>query len=131
MALPQALAKWWRDWTEGTRFEDCAEWDVERMAKDTGVSPAELRRLVNLGEDSADLLVQRMAALDLDRSEVSATAPKTLQDLQRVCSFCKDHRRCALDLARDSADPAWKDYCPNVGTLLALDAMPWAARKEW
>jgi len=101
------------------------------MAKDTGVSPAELRRLVNLGEDSADLLVQRMAALDLDRGEVSATAPKTLQDLQRVCSFCKDHRRCALDLARDSADPAWKNYCPNVGTLLALDAMPWAARKEW
>jgi len=79
MALPQALAKWWRGWTEGNRFEDCTEWDVERMANDTGVSPIELRRLANLGEDSADLLVQRMAALDLDRGEVSAAVPKTLQ----------------------------------------------------
>ena len=131
MALPQALAKWWQDWTEGKRFEDCTDWEVERMAKDTGVSPAELRRLVDLGEGSADLLLDRMAALDLDRREVSATVPGTFQDLQRVCSFCKDHRRCALDLARDAADPAWKEYCPNVGTLQALDEMPWAARKEW
>ena len=131
MALPQAIAKWWRDWTEDNRFENCADCDVERMAKDAGVSPAELRRLANLGEDSANLLLDRMAALNLDRAEVSATAPETLQDLQRVCSFCKDHRRCALDLARDATDPAWKDYCPNVSTLLVLDAMPWAARKEW
>jgi hypothetical protein len=131
MALPQALAKWWQDWTEGDRLESCPDREVERMAKDTGVSAAELRCLANMGEDSADLLLQRMAALDLDRNEVSATVPATFQDLQRVCSFCKDHRRCALDLARHRADPAWKDYCPNVGTLLALDAMPWAARKEW
>jgi len=131
MSVPQALAKWWHDWTEGDRFEDCADREVERMAKDTGVSPAELRRLEKLGPDSADLLLQRMAALDLDRNEIAATVPGTFQDMQRVCSFCKAHRRCALDLARHSADPTWKDYCPNVGTLLALDAMPWAARREW
>jgi hypothetical protein len=131
MALPQALAKWWQNWTAGNRFENCSDWDVEQMAKDIGVSSDELRRLASLGEDSADLLLARMAALHLDRSEVSASVPEILQDLRRVCSFCKDHRRCALDLARNSADPAWKQYCPNVGTLLALDAMPWAARKEW
>ena len=34
-------------------------------------------------------------------------------------------------LARDSADPAWQDYCPNAATLMALNALPWRARREW
>ena len=42
---------------------------------------------------------------------------RTFQDLQRVCAMCESHRRCARDLARDSAIPAWKDYCPNAATL--------------
>jgi len=131
MALPQVLVKWWRSWTEGDQFEDCTKWEVERMAKDVGVSPAELRGLANLGANSADLLLHRMAALDLDREEVSMTAPMTFQEMQRVCSFCQHHRHCARDLARQAADPAWREYCPNVATLLALDAMPWAVRREW
>jgi len=35
------------------------------------------------------------------------------------------------DLARDATDPGWQDYCPNVTTLKALDAMPWLSRREW
>ena len=65
-----------------------------------------------------------MAALDLDPEEVSQTEPRTFQDLQRVCTLCDDHRRCARDLSRNSAIPAWKDYCPNAETLMALSAMP-------
>jgi Family of unknown function (DUF6455) len=88
-------------------------------------------RLANLGPDSADLLLRRMAALDLDRNEVSRTEPRTFQDLQRVCTMCNHHRRCRGDLARDADDPAWHDYCPNAATLMALDALPWRARSEW
>src|SRR5262249_2242005 len=73
---------------------------------------------------------RRMAALDLDRNEVSRTEPRTFQDLQRVCTMCNHHRRCSRDLARDSADPAWEDYCPNAATLMALNALPWRARTE-
>ncbi|SRR6266508_2063779 len=109
----------------------CGEDEVERMAKDIGVSASELRRLATLGPDSADLLLRRMAALDLDRKEVSRTEPRTFQDLQRVCTMCNSHRRCKRDLARDSADPAWQDYCPNATTLMALNALPWRARAEW
>ena len=36
-----------------------------------------------------------------------------------------------VDLARDPADPAWQDYCPNAATLTALNALPWRARSEW
>ena len=127
-SLTKAVSQWWREWIRrgSARFElKC------RMAKDIGVSPSELRRLANLGPDSADLLLRRMAALDLDRNEVSRTEPRTFQDLQRVCTMCNHHRRCRGDLARDADDPAWHDYCPNASTLMALNALPWRARSEW
>ena len=61
-------------------------------------------------------------ALGLDPIAVSAAAPPTFRDLQRICSFCERPRRCLGDLARDPAIPAWKDYCPNTKTLMALHA---------
>jgi hypothetical protein len=134
-SLTKAVSQWWREWIRrgSARFElkCCGEEEVERMAKDIGVSPSELRRLANLGPDSADLLLRRMAALDLDRNEVSRTESRTFQDLQRVCTMCNHHRRCRGDLARDADDPAWHDYCPNASTLMALNALPWRARSEW
>jgi len=72
-----------------------------------------------------------MAALGLDPVEVSKIESQTFRDLQRVCSFCRSHRRCLRDLARDPGKPEWKDYCPNVETLMALDTMPWPSRREW
>ena len=128
----QTILQWCRDWTEGgSPLQCCGEETVERIAKDVGVSVPELRRLANLGSESADLLLHRMEVLDLDRNEVSQTTPETLRDLQRTCSMCESHRRCARDLARDSAIPAWKDYCPNAATLIALNALPWSSRREW
>jgi hypothetical protein len=134
-SLTKAVSQWWREWSRRgfARFElkCCGEEEVERMAKDVGVSPSELRRLAKLGPHSADLLLRRMAALDLDRNEVSRTEPRTFQDLQRVCSMCNHHRRCRGDLARDADDPAWKEYCPNAATLMVLNALPWRTRSEW
>ena len=134
-SLIKAVSKWWRQLARrgSARFElkCCGEEEVERMAKDIGLSSSELRRLASLGPDSADLLLRRMAALDLDRNEVSRTEPRTFQDLQRVCTMCNHHRRCRGDLARDADDPTWHDYCPNASTLMALNALPWRARSEW
>ena len=134
-SLIKAVSQWWRELTRrgSARFElkCCGEEEVERMAKDIGLSSSELRRLASLGPDSADLLLRRMAALDLDRNEVSQTEPRTFQDLQRVCTMCSHHRRCRGDLVRDADDPAWHDYCPNASTLMALNALPWRARNEW
>jgi transposase-like protein len=33
--------------------------------------------------------------------------------------------------ARDPANRAWNDYCQNGLTLMPLDALPWASRREW
>jgi len=105
--------------------------EVERIARDVRMTPAELRAIAKRGPEAADLLLRRMAALDLDPAEVSQVGPQTFRDLQRVCSLCESKRRCARDLARDSAMPAWQDYCPNAQTLIALDVLPWTSRREW
>jgi len=130
----EAIRQWYRNWSgrSATReFEYCGAEAIERMAHDVGISAGELRDLTRKGSESADLLLCRMTALDLDQTEVLRTEPQTFQDLQRVCTMCESHKRCARDLARDSANPVWNDYCPNAGTLMALNGHPWAARREW
>jgi len=125
----------WRKWRgANTRLSDlvcCGEYEVERMAHDLGMPVSELRKIAKHGPEAADLLVRRMAVLDLDCKEVAATAPGVFQDLQRLCTLCESHRQCARDLTRKPTDKAWEDYCPNVALLKLLDALPWAARNEW
>jgi len=130
----KALSQWLRAWARNRsalELRCCGEEEVERIARDIGMSASELRKVAALGPGSADLLLRRMAALDLDRKEVSQTEPRTFQDLQRVCTMCNSKRRCKRDMARDSDDPVWQDYCPNATTLMALNALPWRARSDW
>ena len=129
----EVVSQWWQSWTSNAPASDlacCAEGEVERIAKDIGMPASEIRRLANLGPESAELLSRRMAALQLDRKEVAQTHPQTFRDLQRVCTLCESHRQCARDLSRDSGDPGWEDYCPNAATLRALNARPRASRRE-
>jgi len=128
------IAQWFRGWTQKNATSELkcmGDEIVERMARDVGVTAPELRALARLGPDAAELLRRRMTALDLDQREVRCVEPAALQDLQRVCSLCSHHRRCAHDLAQDPDNPAWKDYCPNAETLAALSAEPWETRSEW
>lgn len=129
-----AVPKWIRRRSRGNALEALrsrCEKELERAARESGVSISEFRKLTRLGPNAPDLLERRMAALDLNPSEVAETAPRTFHNLQRVCSLCEKHGRCLRDLARDPSNPAWEDYCPNAATLMALDAMPWASRREW
>jgi hypothetical protein len=125
----QAFLQWLTHFR--SRFVFCSDEDVERMAHDLGICTIELRQLASKGPESADLLLARMNALDLNQGEVARREPATFQDLQRVCTMCDCHRRCARDLERDPLDRTWQDYCPNATTLKALDAQPWAVRREW
>jgi len=130
----RSLLNWCRAWIErgaGSDFGCCDEGDIERMARDMRMSASELRAVSKRGPNAADLLQCRMAALDLDSKEVTRTEPAAMRDLQRVCTLCKSHKRCAWDFARRAPLAAWDRYCPNTGTLTALNGMPWSARREW
>ena len=117
--------------TSESDFGCCDQAEVERMPRDIRMSASELRALAGKGPKAADLLLRRMAALDLDPKEVAWLEPAVSRDLQRVCSMCKSRRQCAWDFARRAPAAAWKSYCPNTGTLEALNGMPWTSRREW
>ena len=99
----RAILQWIRDRSRSDDLNDlqaCGEKEVERMARDAGLSAGEFRALASLGPNAPDLLERRMTMLDLDLVEVSAFEPQTVQDLQRVCSFCESHRRCVCETLR-------------------------------
>ena len=128
----EAVLRWLRGRAGGAAaLGDCDDMEIEQIAHDIGVSSGELGDLAKSDSHAADLLPQRMAALDLDPKEVEHVAPAIMRDMQRLCTLCQKHRQCARDLARDASDPVWKEYCPNLEPLTSLDAMPWAARNEW
>ena len=131
-SLPRAIWQWCLGLTGcQSTLGHCGEEGIERIAHDVGGSASELRALAKRGPQSADLLLRRMEALDLEQNEVAQIERATFQDLQRVCSMCDCKRRCACDLARKPVNPSWEDYCPNAQTLAALSTLPWAARQEW
>ena len=102
----------------------CDSAEVALIASDIGLSPRDLRRMVMLGPDSAKLLLRRMAVLHLDADALVESEPGVMRDLQRLCSTCASQKRCKRDLARDPENLAWQQYCPNEGTLVALQSTP-------
>ena len=126
------IKHWWRNWSgANSRLPElmcCGEDELERMAHDLGMPVSQFRRIAGYGPDAAALLFQRMAALNLGSDDVLTTAPGTLRDLQRVCTLCASHRKCARDLGRNPADSKWEDYCPNVAMLKLLDTLVSAER---
>lgn len=117
------VAGWWREWRQQrialAELEYCGS-EAERIARDVGLAPAELRVIAAKRPDAADLLPQRLAALQLDAGKIAFTEGAVLRDLQRVCTACDSKGRCARDLACNPSSSDWRDYCPNSDTLSSL-----------
>ena len=116
----QSILAWCRAWFKRSSESDfgcCDQAEIERMARDIRMSASELRAVAKKGPKAADLLQRRMAALDLDPKEVAWLEPAAFRDMQRVCTMCKSHRRCAWDFARRAPVSTWERYCPNTATL--------------
>ncbi len=116
--LLDPIRRYWQSERERAELAQCAPEDLERMAQDVGVDGVTLRALAARGPDAAHLLAVRMATLRLDPQQVAYREPATNCDLQRVCAFCREKRRCAADL--DAGRGGAPTYCPNAATLLAL-----------
>jgi len=104
------------------QFDGTDSYELTRIAKDVGLSPSELRQMAKLGPNAVKQLLDRMAALRLDPEVIAKTAPITMRDLQRLCSACARKKLCQRDLILDRDDPVWRQYCPNAGTLGALQS---------
>jgi len=119
-AILGVIADWWkRDRRHNTGLETLPEGEVARIAKDIGVSTADLRMLDRL-TDRPLALPRMMAALQLDPATVARRDPETFRDMQRVCAFCESKKRCERDLADGDAAIHFEAYCPNATTLREL-----------
>src|SRR5262245_36686470 len=116
-----AVAGWYRKWRQGLETADlgnCEPCDVERMARDVGLTTADLRALER--SDEPLLLPRMLAALKIDAGELGRTQPAALRDLQRVCTLCDSKRRCRSELAAGDAARTYEGFCPNALTLKTL-----------
>jgi hypothetical protein len=97
----------------------CDRQEVELIARELNVSPAELGALALMPSDSLELLTRRLSHAGLSEAQLAAAHPEVLRDLRRVCSQCNSRARCKRDLRHERrAFPS--KYCPNEQTLQAL-----------
>ena len=119
------IGHWWMRWrTHWTALADLVQHspaELERIARDVGVSAHELHVLAGKWPEAADPITRRAGALGLDAGEIGRKDPLVMRDLQRVCSLCGSEHECEHDLARDPNDPRWRGYCPNAVTFDALE----------
>jgi uncharacterized protein YjiS (DUF1127 family) len=117
------IAKWWRNLRDARsrlgELNGCGS-EAANIARDIGLSRADLYTIAAKRPDSADQLKRRLATLDIDEAALLRNDPRVARDLERVCSLCGQKRQCERDLARHPDDPVWRTYCPNTYTLDAL-----------
>ena len=122
-AIGRAL-DWWHEarerWARLDELRNLQPEQLELMAADVGVSPAELLEFAARANGTQGLLERRLAALQLDPEEIRKLSPMLLRDLQRTCSRCSEQQRCKDDMALSPLAPGWDSYCPNAGTLRTL-----------
>jgi hypothetical protein len=116
-----AIARWidrYRDMLDPERqFGTCTPEDVQAIAHDLAMTPADLRTLTRKGPEGARLLYKMLAALGADPKKLSKDDPMVMRDLQRLCVSCGYKRQCEHDLTEGHAAENYHDYCPNAYTL--------------
>lgn len=119
-----AIADWVRRYRSHVGHDDtfgrCNPDEVQQIAKDLGVSPAEIREIASKGPGAADLLQKMLVALGVAPETLMKRDPAVMRDLQRLCVSCTHKSRCQHDLAVGEAAERFHEFCPNAYTLDAL-----------
>ena len=93
--------------------------DLARMARELGVSEADLRPLLPTQADSMKRVGQALAARGIDAEALRRTDPARMRALARTCARCRSMVRCRIALATgDLSDAA--EYCDNVEAFATL-----------
>lgn len=91
--------------------------ELERLAKQLGMTPRGVHQLVDFGPDAVALLYRRLATLGITRADVERIASGLARDLERTCACCDRKQACKSDLDSRPDAPDWRDYCPNAIAL--------------
>jgi hypothetical protein len=93
--------------------------EASAIARDLGVSQMELRSLAMRDAGFPKLLKKMLSTLWIDEHVLQEANPTLLRNMQKVCTFCQNTRRCRRELREESASEHFHDYCPNAPNLYA------------
>jgi hypothetical protein len=94
--------------------------ELERVARELNVAPAELEMLVRRGSQGASELPEMLTALGIYETAVWRAEPALLRDMESVCSFCMHKRQCHQELASGAAATNYVEYRENADTIDTL-----------
>ena len=94
--------------------------ELERVARELNVTPADLERLMLQGSHGENELPYTLTALGIDETALRRAQPVLLRDMERVCSFCTHKRQCHEELAAGTAATNYVEYCENADTIDTL-----------
>jgi hypothetical protein len=118
-----AIADWVSDYRRAiglkNEFDICGPDEVMRMAKEIGVTPAQLHELAK-GSTDANLLKSMLVALRVDPKVLADMDPLIVRELKWLCITCGNKRRCKHELAKGTAAKHFHEFCPNA---LSLDEL--------
>lgn len=106
---------------EHREIDDLGQSELERLALDIGLFPAELRTSTGQNGDWVRLLEQRLEQFEFDKASLQTTHPKVVRDLEQTCSHCGSVSRCSKDFSRFASKNTISEYCSNTYTLQALE----------
>jgi len=113
-----ALSRWWYSWRsrrhQVEELNELPSTELHEIAHDANVATDDLISLAGKWPDSANLLVQRAAMLQVDLAKIPQPV---LNDMTKLCSLCAHRGQCRDDLTARSESSAWSDYCPNSEVL--------------
>jgi hypothetical protein len=91
--------------------------ELERVARELNVTPADLERLVRQVSRGANELPYTLTALGIDEAALRRAEPALLRDMERICSFCTHKRQCHQELTAGTAATNYVEYCENADTI--------------
>lgn len=99
---------------------------AEAIARDIGVVPSNLARLMAADREASKLYRPMMETLGLSPDAASRSQRTQLREIQITCSLCTTKRRCRKELAAHTAGQNLDAFCPN-----AVDLRRMAAERTW
>ena len=119
----------------------CQPSELNRIARDVGVSVSDLRIIAAAHPGPGELLPPRLQLLGLDADYIGCALTATHRDLERTCAMCTAWRRCARDLAKGDVQAGMDSYClcsPTIDALTvdraslppAMTCEPWLPRRQ-
>jgi len=119
--LTHTFSDWLKHRRELNEMRQLNTSELDRIAGDLRVSPADLNELVRLGPHAADELPKLLNALGIDGNDLARVEPLVLHDMERVCALCGHKRECDRNLAAGTTAEHYQGYCLNAPTIEQLE----------